>query len=143
MKPRYLFSFLVLITLFVLSGCGVAAVDGTATHGVYKGATDERSIGTIFNDSVISTTAKSRMISDEFVKARYIDVAVLNGVVYLTGIVESSAQKRMAADIARGVEGVRRIENQLAVEKSIVGQAAYDAMLKGKIKAELLKDPDI
>ena len=84
----------------ILSGCGAAVVGGAA-YGGYKGATDERSIGTMVDDSVISTTVKSKMIADEFVKARYIDVDVLNGVVYLIGVVESSSQKRMAADIAR------------------------------------------
>ena len=142
MNSRYfLFSFGLIVT-FIFAGCGAAVVGGAA-YGGHKGATDERSIGTMMDDSVISTTIKTKMIADEFVKARHIDVDVLNGVVYLIGVVESSYQRRMAADIARGVEGVRRIENQLLVGKTSVGQILDDTILTSKIRTELLKDPDI
>ena len=142
MNSRYLlFSFALIIAL-TLTGCGAAVVGGAA-YGGHKGATDERSIGTMMDDSVISTTIKTKMITDEFVKARHIDVDVLNGVVYLIGVVESSYQRRMAADIARGVEGVRRVENQLLVGKTTLGQVLDDTVLTSKIRTELLKDPDI
>ena len=142
MNSRYsLFSFALIIAL-TLTGCGAAVVGGAA-YGGHKGATDERSIGTLMDDSVISTTIKTKMISDEFVKARHIDVDVLNGVVYLIGVVESSYQRRMAADIARGVDGVRRVENQLLVGKTTLGQVLDDTVLTSKIRTELLKDPDI
>jgi hyperosmotically inducible protein len=131
-----------LIMLFILSGCGAAIVGGAA-YGGYKGATDKRSVGTMVDDSIISSTIKTKMITDEFVKARNIDVDVLNGIVYLLGVVESASQKRMAADVARGVEGVRGIENQLVVGKTTVGQVLNDTVLTSKIKTELLKDPDI
>jgi hyperosmotically inducible protein len=118
-------------------------VVGGAAYGGYKGATDKRSIGTIVDDSVISTTVKSKMIADEFVKARHIDVDVLKGVVYLIGVVDSSSQKRMAADIARGVEGVQRVENQLFIGRTSAGQAFDDTVLTSRIKTELLKTPEI
>jgi hyperosmotically inducible protein len=142
MNRRYLLFSFALIILFIISGCGAAVVGGAA-YGGYKGATDKRSIGTMVDDSVISTTVKTKMIADEFVKARHIDVDVLNGVVYLIGVVESSSQKRMAADIARGVEGVRRVENQLIVGKASAGQFLNDTILTSKIKTELLKAPDV
>jgi hyperosmotically inducible protein len=98
----------------MLSECG-AAVIGGAAYGGYKVAEDERSIGTMVDDSVILTTVKSKMIADEFVKARHINVDVSHGVVYLTGTVDNASQKRMAADITRSVEGVKRVENKLIV----------------------------
>lgn len=134
--------FFLLIILFTLSGCGPAAV-GSAAFSGYKVAADERSVGTIIDDSVILTTVKSKMIADEFVKARHIDVDVLNGIVYLIGVVESSSEKRMAADIARSVEGVRRIENQLVIGQTTSDQVLNDALLTSKIRVELIKTPDI
>lgn len=142
MTHRHQFLFFVLIISFLLAGCG-AAVIGGAAYGGYRGATDRRSIGTMLDDSIISTTIKTKMISDEFVKARHIDVDVLNGVVFLIGVVESASQKRMAADIARGVDGVKRVENQLLIGKTSVGQILNDTILTSKIRTELLKDPDI
>jgi len=142
MNYRYLLLFTVLIISSMFSGCAPAVVGGAA-YGGYKGATDERSVGTIMDDSILSTKIKTKMIGDEFVKARNIDVDVLNGVVYLIGVVESSSQKRMAAGIARGVEGVRHVENQLLVGKTTIGQDLNDTMLTSKIRAKLLQDPDI
>ena len=135
MNFRYLFLSFVLVSSLIFGGCG-AAVIGGATYGGYKGAVDKRTIGTIVDDSVISTTVKSKMIADEFVKARHIDVDVLNGVVFLIGVVESESQKRMAADIARGVDGVRLVENQLLVGKTSAGQALNDTILTSKIKTQ-------
>ncbi len=142
MNYRYLLLFTVLIMSSMFSGCAPAILGGAA-YGGYKGATDERSVGTIMDDSILSTKIKTKMIGDEFIKARNIDVDVLNGVVYLIGVVESSSQKRMAAGIARGVEGVRHVENQLLVGKTSIGQGFEDTMLTSKIRVKLLQDPDI
>ncbi len=142
MKRQHLLFAIILLFGFSLYGCAPAVIGGAAYTG-YKGANDQRTVGTMVDDSVISTTVKSKMIGDAFVKARHIDVDVLNGVVFLIGVVESDSQKRMAGDIARGVDGVRRVENQLSIGKTTVGQVANDAILSSKIKTELVKDPDI
>lgn len=137
---------LYICALFLLnicvSGCAPMVVGGAGATG-YKAATDERTIGTMFDDSVISSTVKTKMIGDELVKARYIDVDVLNGVVYLIGVVESSSQKRMAGDIARGVEGVRSVNNQLIIGTTSAGQILDDSFLTSKIKTELIKTENV
>lgn len=142
MNFKYLLLSLVLGAALMAAGCAPAVIGGAA-YGGYKGATDERSIGTMLDDSVISTTVKSKMIADEFVKARHIDVDVYSGVVFLLGVVESSSQKRMAEDIALGVDGVRRVENQLIVGSTSAGQALNDTILTSKIRTQFIKDPDI
>jgi len=146
MNFRYLFLSLALITSLIFSGCGATGatvVGGVVVYGGYKGATDERSLGTMVDDSVISATVKIKMISDNSVKARQIDVDVLNGVVYLIGLVGSSSQKKMATDIAKGIKGVRRVENQLVIGKTNVNQISNDIILTSKIRIQLLKDMDI
>ncbi len=131
--------------LYLTSGCAPVVVGGAAgaAYGGYKGATDERSVGTMVDDSVISTSVKTKMVGDKFVKARHVDVDVLNGVVYLIGVVESDAQKQRAADIAGTVDGVRSVENQLVVGQTSAGQALSNTILTSKIRTELIKDPDI
>ena len=146
MNFRYLFLSLALITSLIFSGCGATGatvVGGVVVYGGYKGVTDERSLGTMVDDSVISATVKIKMISDNSVKARQIDVDVLNGVVYLIGLVGSSSQKKMATDIAKGIKGVRRVENQLVIGKTNVNQISNDIILTSKIRIQLLKDMDI
>ncbi|MCK5350091.1 MAG: hypothetical protein KAJ25_11910, partial [Desulfobacula sp.] len=61
MNFRYLFLSLALITSLIVGGCGAtgaAVVGGAVVYGGYKGATDERSLGTMVDDSVISATVK-------------------------------------------------------------------------------------
>lgn len=143
MDSRHLLFVFILMAFFIFTGCGAVIVGGAA-YGGYKGATDERTINTIMDDSYISTTVKSKMIADEFIKARHIDVDVLNGVVYLVGVVGSLSQKRLAGDIAKSVEGVKRVENQLiAGDTATGGQMLNDTILTSKIKTALLKAPDI
>ena len=142
MNSRSLFLLCTVIICMFFTGCSAAIVGGAAFAG-HKSATDERSVSAMFNDSVISTTIKRKMMADEFVEARNIDVDVLNGIVYLIGVVKSSSQKRMAADIARGIEGVRKIENQLIIGKTTIGQTFDDIMLTSKIRVKLLQTPDI
>lgn len=143
MKYRFLLCVcLALGAVGLLASCGAVAVGGAGATG-YKTAVDERSIGTIYDDTVIASKVKTKLVSDDFVKSRYIDVGVLNGVVYLTGLAESASQKRMASDLARGIDGVRRIENQLVVGKTTMGTIMDDAILTSKIKTELIKSEDV
>jgi len=139
---KYGLSFCLIISVMFLTGCGAAVVGGAAV-GTYKGMTDERSLGTIVDDSVLATNIKTKLIADEFVKARDVDVDVVKGVVYLVGVVESESSKRMASDIARGVDGVRHVENQLMIGKTSTGQIFTDLYMTSKVKAYFLKDPDI
>jgi len=142
MNFRSLLLFCTLTMCLIFPGCGAAILGGAASIG-HKSATDERSFGAMIDDSVLSTKVKTKMIDDDFVKARNIDVDVLNGIVYLIGVVKSSSQKRMAGDIARGVEGVRKVANQLIVGKTTIGQEFNDTMLTSKIMVKLLQEPDI
>lgn len=141
MKSKYLL-FLAIISALTLHSCAPVVV-GTAAVGAYKGATDERSSGTILDDSILSTKVKTRLIGDESVKARNIDVDVFNSVVYLIGVVESDSQRRRASDIAKGVDGVSRVENQLMIGQTSAGQMFDDLMLYSKIKTDLIRHPDI
>jgi len=128
-----------LMTMFLASGCAPAVLGGAA-YGGYKTATDERSIGTMVDDSVIASTVKTKMIGDELVQARHIDVDVVEGVVYLVGAVRSDLQRERAGDIAAGVDGVRRVENQLLVGSTSAGQVLDDTLVTSRIRTELVKD---
>ena len=55
--------------------------------GTYKGATDSRTVGTMLDDSVLSHQGENRPYLRKVVcPARKIDVDVLSGVVYLSGV---------------------------------------------------------
>ncbi len=46
-----------------------------------------------------------------------VDVSAANGVVYLGGVVDTTAEKAQVASIAGSVPGVRAVKNEIAVAK--------------------------
>jgi len=123
-------------------GCGAALV-GTAAVGTFKGATDERSIGTMVDDSMITSRVKTRLLSDEFVNGLKIDVDTVQQVVTLTGVLETASERRIAGDIARATPGVLRVNNQLTVGKKSIGQTMDDTIIGNRIKSSLMAEPGI
>ncbi len=139
---KFILIIMMCASIWLLQSCAPAVIGGAAVGG-YKVATDERSSGTMLDDSILSTKVKTGLIKDKLVKARHIDVNVVNSVVFLVGVVESDAQKRMASNIARGVKGVSRVENQLAIGQTSAGQKLDDLILGSRIKTALIRHPDV
>src|SRR5687767_1736058 len=67
-------------------------------------------------DAGITTNVKTKMAADDTVKAYQIDVDTANGVVTLSGAVETAAAKEHAVMIARNTDGVRDVIDQLRVD---------------------------
>ena len=59
-------------------------------------------------------------LSEGYLDASEVEVTVVNGVVTLSGTVNSRSDKRRAEDIADDVRGVTNVENRLRVEQSDV-----------------------
>jgi hyperosmotically inducible protein len=127
----------------VLIGCGSEKGASPVFSGTTDPANTPRSFSTRLDDSIISSRVKTRMISDDFVKAGPVNVDVYNGVAYLKGTVETDSLRRMTADLVRGVEGVVRVENQLVVRGNNPFPETDAVHISAKIQMNLLKDPDI
>ncbi len=67
-------------------------------------------------DAWVTTKVKSKLAVDPDIRAFNIDVDTENGIVYLTGIVEKEEDRMEAERLARGVEGVERVVNNLQLE---------------------------
>jgi len=76
-----------------------------------------RSTGTYVDDKVIASKVKTELITNEETKARNIEVEVYRGVVQLSGFVETERSKEVAGDVARRVDGVVDVKNNLIVRK--------------------------
>lgn len=131
-----------LLLLFVVVGCGPVLLAGGAAAG-YKAATDERSIGQMWNDSTITTNVKSALVKDPNVNALSVDVDTLEGVVILTGVIETEDSAKRAVEIAQKMPGVRKVKNNLQVGQKTWGQALDDKVIGSKIKAKLINEPGI
>ena len=76
----------------------------------------QSSTGEYFDDSVITSKVKSQLASDDFLKSFEITVETYKGVVQLSGFVNSQQAVDTAGEIAKSVEGVTSVKNNLNVK---------------------------
>ncbi|MEO6185733.1 MAG: BON domain-containing protein [Steroidobacteraceae bacterium] len=98
-----------------LCGCVAAVVGGAAAGGYYVGK-DDRSADRIANDAAITADVKARLIAEPGIRALSINVDTYNGNVTLKGDVKTGAQRATAEKLARKVNGVKGIRNELTVK---------------------------
>jgi hyperosmotically inducible protein len=72
--------------------------------------------GEYIDDSVITTKIKSQLAADDFLKSFQISVESRKGIVQLSGFVDSQKAVDKAGQIARGVDGVKSVRNDLIVK---------------------------
>lgn len=130
--------------IFVLSTAACAPMlIGAGAAGGYKVGTDERSVGTMWDDASISTRVKKALAEDDVVPAHKIDVDTSQGVVTLNGVVEKELEAQRAAAIAGRVEGVKQVKSFLQVGRSSAGQTLDDSVIVSKIKGKLVGEPGV
>jgi len=98
---RTLFTIIVLAIAF-----GVAACETPAG----------RSAGEVVDDSTITTKVKAKLFDDEQLSGFAISVETFEGDVTLTGAVDSPAKKQRATNLAKTVNGVKRVNNLLKIK---------------------------
>ena len=91
-------------TLVVLPGCAV-------TRG-------QSSVGEYIDDATITTQVKARMVENKQVDAAAISVETLNGTVMLSGFAKNADERAMAESIARNINGVKSVKNEIAVRSA-------------------------
>jgi hyperosmotically inducible protein len=74
-----------------------------------------RTMGENLDDSYITTAVKSKLASDKLVSLTRVEVETNNGIVYLTGQVETAEQRSHIGSLTSQVNGVKRVVNDLQV----------------------------
>lgn len=70
------------------------------------------------NDAVIEAKVRATLAGDaSLAAASDLNIEVENGVVQLSGFVSSMREKSRAAELARGVEGVRHVRDGISVQR--------------------------
>lgn len=67
-------------------------------------------------DAATTSEIKAKLLADSIVPSRHIKVETTDGVVQLSGEVKSTAQSEKAESIAKAVEGVKSVKNDLKVK---------------------------
>lgn len=113
----------------ILAGAGLAAgcertatdrttstVDRTTSQIAANTEAAANKAATAVGDAAITGSVKAAMIAEPGLKAMQIDVDTKNGVVTLTGTVDSTADKARAVQIAQGVSGVSSVVDRLTAK---------------------------
>jgi osmotically-inducible protein OsmY len=133
---------LALAASLVLSGCAAVVVGAAAGAGA---AHDRRSFGTVIDDNNIELTAYDAINKDkELALKNNVGIVVYNGVMLLIGEVRTEELRERAERLASGLEGVRRIVNEISVEEPTgFGTATRDRWLSSRVKLALFDIVDL
>ena len=100
----------VVVAATALAGCaGMGADRGSAQGGA------QRTAGDVVDDATITSQLKGLLAADSELSALKINVDMTKGAVRLSGQVKTLALRRKAENLARGVKGVRSVDNQLVI----------------------------
>ena len=112
----------------------VQSVQNNLTLGVPEQSASEQagqkldkageSIGQYIDDSVITANVKAAIIDDPLLKATEIKVTTDNGLVRLSGVLDSQEKINKALEVAKNQENVKSVQNALAL--GVPGQSAAD-----------------
>ncbi|MDA7595795.1 BON domain-containing protein [Luminiphilus sp.] len=126
----------------VLSGCGT--IMSSAGAGPIEEDPGERTFAQQMADESIETKAMVNInAADEAFDQAHLSVVSYNGFVLLAGQVPSEALKTLASDVARELEAVRRIYNELEVGPATsAGTRTNDTWITTQVKSKLLASSD-
>jgi len=93
----------------------IAAFVAVATS--VAACTTTQSVSRQVDDNGIHAAVKARLTAARFSNIVNIDINVTNGVVTLAGQVENESDRAQAAAVARSVNGVVKVNNELQVKR--------------------------
>ena len=123
-----------------------AVVAAAGLVGGYAAQADDskRSVGEYTDDKLLVSKVKTALISDKTADANEINVEAYKGVVQLNGFVDGEKEKAQAEAVARGVNGVKGVENNLAIKQAsqTTGGAIDDSTITARVKSALIESSD-
>jgi hyperosmotically inducible protein len=133
MNTRYV---LTLCTALVIGG---ALITGSA-HAV--GKVDEK---TPINDTWLTAKTKIALFADPRIKGSEINVETSQGSVIIRGKVDSDAAKQAAEGIAKGIDGVKSVKNELQVVAPAKREAIDDKddAITTRVNEQIAKDSSL
>jgi hyperosmotically inducible protein len=99
---KYLSAVFLAVTLGSVVGCASTA--------------HQQGTGEYVDDTVITTKVKAAILEDPLTKVLEIKVKTFKGEVQLSGFVSSQAAADRAVELARGVNGVTTVKNDMQIK---------------------------
>jgi osmotically-inducible protein OsmY len=102
--------------LILTMGAAAAACSSNSERGEMESA--GANAGRVVDDSVITGKVKAALVADPTNKAHEISVETFKGVVQLSGFVDSSEARSRATQVAKSVDGVHEVKNNLELRNN-------------------------
>lgn len=96
-------------------GLSVLVVALTMMTATTMAVAADRSVGEAASDAEITAKVKTKLLADKRTDGLKIDVDTQSGVVYLSGQVKSADERKTAETLAKEINGVSSVENNLQV----------------------------
>lgn len=107
MKRKLIVFSLAAVTAISFAGCATNSADRDS---------HKRSTGRYIDDKMLVGKVKGALDDSAVYKFPDVKVNTYNGTVQLTGFVDTMDQKRKAEEIARNVQGVAAVQNEIALK---------------------------
>ena len=130
---------MVMLTANLLGGCAAVIVGGAAVGA--SAVHERRSVGTMMDDEGIEWKVRTALSEDKPLSSQsHLSVISVNGVVLLVGQTPTEALRQQAENLARGVDNVRVVHNELtiAAPNSYMTRSS-DSYVTSKVKTSLFK----
>jgi len=134
---RTVFVLPCLLATFALTGCA-AAVVGTA-GAVGLTTVQEKTMGEALDDATASNEIKAKMLNESGAKFAEVDVEVANGLVLLSGRVNTPEDRTYAEGIAWSSSRTVDVANEIRIEPPGGFMAnVSDEIITGRVRARLI-----
>lgn len=95
---------------FALAGLAAAVLTACA------GTPTRESTGEYIDDTLITSKVKAKYVESKEVSATAVNVETFKGVVQLSGFVSTPAERAKAEELARQVQGVKEVKNDIRLK---------------------------
>jgi hyperosmotically inducible protein len=131
-------------TRYVLTLCTALVIGGALISGSAN-ALDKADEKMPFNDAYLTAKTKIALFADSRVKGSEINVVTTQGAVMIRGKVDSDAAKQAAEDIAKGLDGVKTVKNELQVVAPSKREAIddKDEAITARVNEQIAKDAEL
>ena len=135
--------FIAFFSFLILTGCVGVGSEGVLGTGVSI-YLDPRSLGTQIDDSIMQKSLLIRITKTD--KKYILDVSpkVVDGHIFLTGVVEKVDEKILMTKLAWKTEGARSVKNNIEVkDKFSLKNYSQDVLISSQMKVALLANKKI
>ena len=134
---------IIIFSFLILTGCVGVGSEGVLGTGVSI-YLDPRSLGTQIDDSIMQKSLLIRITKTD--KKYILDVSpkVVDGHIFLTGVVEKVDEKILMTKLAWKIEGARSVKNNIEVkDKFSLKNYSQDVLISSQMKVALLANKKI